>query len=316
MLSINRLAYKLVEELLSEPELYRIEVSRLPCGSTVIDTGLEAPGGYAAGLMVTRIAMGGAGEAHLSYADYGGLKLPTVVVSTDHPAIALFGAQLAGWRIKAGDYTADASGPGRALALKPKKVYQKIEYKDESDVAVLLLETDRKPTDEAARFIAEKCGVDPRDLYLLLTSTTSIAGMVQISGRVVETGLFRLDVLGLDLKKVEYGVGYAPIMPVHSDWGKAMGRAEDALTYGGVTHFIVDEEEEVLKELAEKAPSSTSKEYGKPSYEIYKAVNFDFTQIDPALFAPAVVGLTSLRTGATYITGEVNPEIIKRSIAT
>ncbi|KYH38168.1 MAG: Methenyltetrahydromethanopterin Cyclohydrolase [Candidatus Bathyarchaeota archaeon B23] len=314
MLSINRLAYKLVEELLSEPELYRIEAYRLPCGSTVIDTGLEAPGGYAAGLMVTRIAMGGAGEAHLGYADYGGLKLPTVVVSTDHPAVALFGAQLAGWRIKVGDYTADASGPGRALALKPKKVYRKIEYEDEADVAVLLLETDEKPTEEAAEFIAEKCGVEPRNLYLLLTSTTSMAGMVQISGRIVETGLFRLDVLGLDLKRVEYGVGYAPIMPPHSDWGKAMGRAEDALTYGGVTSFVVDEGDEVLREMAERAPSSTSKEYGKPSYEIYRAVDFDFTQIDPALFAPAVVALTSSRTGSTYTAGEVNVEIIKKSV--
>jgi len=314
LLSINRLAYKLVEELLSEPELYRIEAYRLPCGSTVIDTGLEAPGGYAAGLMVTRIAMGGAGEAHLGYADYGGLKLPTVVVSTDHPAVALFGAQLAGWRIKVGDYTADASGPGRALALKPKKVYRKIEYEDEADVAVLLLETDEKPTEEAAEFIAEKCGVEPRNLYLLLTSTTSMAGMVQISGRIVETGLFRLDVLGLDLKRVEYGVGYAPIMPPHSDWGKAMGRAEDALTYGGVTSFVVDEGDEVLREMAERAPSSTSKEYGKPSYEIYRAVDFDFTQIDPALFAPAVVALTSSRTGSTYTAGEVNVEIIKKSV--
>lgn len=313
MLSINKLAYKLVEELLSEPELYRIEVYRLPCGSTVIDAGLEAPGGYAAGLMVTRIAMGGAGEAFLGYSDYGGLKLPTVVVSTDHPAIALFGAQLAGWRIKVGDYIADASGPGRALALKPKRVYKKIEYIDKADVAILLLETGERPTDEAARFISEKCGVEPRDLYLLLTSTTSMAGMIQISGRIVETGLFRLDILGLDPKKVEYGVGYAPIMPPHKDWGRAMGRAEDALTYGGITSFVVDEEDEALKKMAEMAPSSTSKEYGKPSYEIYKAVNFDFTQIDPALFAPAVVGLTSSRTGSTYTAGEINVEIIKMS---
>jgi len=34
------------------------------------------------------------------------------------------------------------------------------------------------------------------------------------------------------LRKVEYAVGYAPITPVHSDWCKAMGSAEDALTYG------------------------------------------------------------------------------------
>ncbi len=314
MLSINKLAYKLVEELLAEPEYYGVTVERLPSGATVIDTGLKAPGGYEAGLMTTRIAMGGAGTASLGYADFRGLKLPTVVVSTDHPAIALFGAQLAGWRIKTDGYTADGSGPARALALKPKKVFRKIEYQDEADVAVLLLETDRKPPDEAALFVAEACGVTPENVYLLLTSTTSMAGMVQISGRVVETGLFRLDVLGLDLKKVLYGVGHAPIMPVHSDWGKAMGRAEDALTYGGVTSYVVDEEDETLEELSKKAPSSNCKDYGKTSYEIYKAVDFDFTQIDPALFAPAVVTLTSARTGSTFTGGEINTEVLKSSI--
>ena len=314
MLSINRLALKLVEELLAEPDYYGVTVEGLPSGATVIDTGLEAPGGYEAGLMTTRIAMGGAGAASLGYSDFGGLKLPTVVVSTDHPAVALFGAQLAGWRIKTEGYTADGSGPARALALKPKRVFRKIEYQDEADVAVLLLETDRKPPDEAAVLVAEACGVAPENVYLLLTSTTSMAGMVQISGRVVETGLFRLDILGLDLKKVLYGVGYAPVMPVHTDWGRAMGRAEDALTYGGVTSYIVDEDDEALRDLAKQAPSSNCKDYGKTSYEIYKAVDFDFTKIDPALFAPAVVTLTSARTGSTFTEGEINTEIIKSSI--
>lgn len=314
MISINRLAYKLFEELMAAPDYYGVTVEKLPSGATVIDTGLEAPGGYEAGLMTTRIAMGGAGTADLGYADFGGLKLPTVVVSTDHPAIALFGAQLAGWRIKPEGYTADGSGPARALALKPKRVFRKIEYQDEADVAVLLLETDEKPPDSAAHFVAEACGVKPENVYLLLTTTTSMAGMVQISGRIVETGLFRLDVLELDLKKVLYGVGYAPIMPVHPDHGKAMGRAEDALTYGGVTSYLVDEEEDTLKDMAEKAPSTNCKDYGKTSYEIYKAVDFDFTQIDPALFAPAVVTLTSAKTGASFTCGEINNEIIKSSV--
>jgi methenyltetrahydromethanopterin cyclohydrolase len=315
MLSINKLAHELVEELLDRPEYYRVGVEKLPSGATVIDTGLEAHGGYEAGLMTARIAMGGAGTAELGYADFGGLMLPTVVVATDHPAVALFGAQLAGWTIKPEGYTAFGSGPARALALKPKKVFAKIEYKDEADVAVLLLETEKKPPDAAAHFIAEACNVKPENVYMLLTTGTSMAGMTQISGRIVETGLFRLDVLGLDLKKVKYSCGYAPIMPVHPDGGKAMGRAEDALTYGGVTAYIVDEEEDVLKEMAEKAPSTNCSDYGKSSFEIYSAVNFDFTQIDPALFAPAVVTLTCAKTGASFTCGEINTEIVKSSVA-
>lgn len=315
MISVNKLAFALVQKLLSTPEYYGVTVERLPSGATVIDTGLEASGGYEAGIMTTKIAMGGAGTASLGYADFDGLQLPTVIVSTDYPAISLFGAQLAGWKIKAEGYTADGSGPARALALRPKNVFQKIDYKDESDVAVILLETEEKPPDGAALYVAEKCGVKPENVYMLLTTTTSVAGMVQISGRIVETGLFRLDVLGLDLLKVKHGVGYAPVMPVHSDMGKGMGRAEDALTYGGVTSYVVDEDEEVLKELAEKAPSTNCKDYGKTSYEIYKAVDFDFTLIDPALFAPAVMTLTSTRTGATFTCGKINNEIVKRSVS-
>jgi methenyltetrahydromethanopterin cyclohydrolase len=313
MMSINKLALKWVRKLMEDPDYYRVTVEKLPSGATVIDTGLEVHGGYEAGLMATRIAMGGAGTAGISYADYGGLKLPTMVITTDYPAIALFGAQLAGWRIKPEGYTADGSGPARALAIKPKDVFKKIEYQDESDVAVLLVEAEELPPDSAAHYIAERCNIKPENVYMVMTTTTSLAGMVQISGRIVETGLFRLDQLGLDPKKVLYGAGYAPIMPLHNDGGVAMGRAEDALTYGGVTNYIVDEAEDVLKEIAEKSPSSNCKDYGKTSYEIYKTVNFDFTQIDPALFAPAAITLTSSKTGATFSCGEVNNEIIKRS---
>jgi methenyltetrahydromethanopterin cyclohydrolase len=314
VLSVNRLAYELVMELVKRKEYYGVEVGRLPSGATVVDTGVEAHGGYEAGLMVTRIAMGGAGNAHLTYADYGGVALPSVVVSTDSPAVALFGAQLAGWKIKPEGYSADSSGPARALALKPKEVYQKIGYRDESDVAVILLETEERPPDSAAHYIAERCNVKPENVYMVLTSTRSMAGMVQISGRIVETGLFRLDVLGLDPKKVLYGAGCAPVMPVHVDAGKAMGRAEDALTYGGATTYLVDEEEDRLREIAEKAPSSNCKDYGKTSYDIYKAVDFDFTKIDPALFAPAVITLTSAKTGATFTHGKVNDRIILHSL--
>lgn len=314
MLRINRLAYRLVERLMTEPEYYGVALERLPSGATLIDMGVEAQGGYEAGLMASRIAMGGAGTATLGYWNYEGLMLPTVTVSTDHPSIALLGSQLAGWKIRVGGYTADGSGPARALALKPRRVYERIGYRDESDVAVLLLEADRRPPDEAARFIAEACGVEPSETYLVLTSTTTLAGMIQISSRVVETGLFRLDFLGVDPKKVLYGAGYAPVMPPHRDLGEAMGRAEDAITYGGVTSYIVDADDEALKELSGKAPSTTSKLYGKPSYEVYRAVDFDFTRVDPSLFAPAQITLTGARTGRSFTSGRVNAEVLRRSM--
>ena len=43
-------------------------------------------------------------------------------------------------------------------------------------------------------------------------------------------------------------------------------------------------------------------------------MDFDFTKIDPALFAPAVMTLTCAKTGASFTHGEVNNEIIKSSV--
>jgi methenyltetrahydromethanopterin cyclohydrolase len=314
LISVNRLTYEIIKKIQVKPDYYRVEISKLPSGSTVIDAGIEAPGGYDAGLLTTEIAMGGAGKAQLGFADYDGLQLPTVIVSTDHPGISLFGAQLAGWRVKAGDYQADGSGPARALALRPKNVFEKIKYKDEADVAVILLETEEKPPDEAALYIADRCNVKPENVYIVLTSTTSMSGMLQISGRVVEVGFFRLDLLGFDLTKVKYASGYAPIMPLHPDMGRAMGRAEDAITYGGIVNYVVDEDEEVVKEIINKASSLAAPDYGRPSYDIYKSVDFDFTKIDPAIFAPAMVTITCSRTGGSFTAGEINYGLIHSSV--
>jgi methenyltetrahydromethanopterin cyclohydrolase len=311
---VNNLTYEIIKTIQTKPDYYGVKINQLPSGSTVIDTGIEAPGGFDAGLLTTEIAMGAAGKAQLGFSDYDGLHLPTVIVSTDHPGIALFGAQLAGWRVKADDYQADGSGPARALALRPKTVFEKIKYKDESDVAIILLETEEKPPDAAALYIADRCKVKPENVYIVLTSTTSMSGMIQISGRVVEVGFFRLDLLGFDLGKIKYASGYAPIMPVHPDGGKSMGRAEDAITYGGVVNYVVDEDEDVIKNIINKASSLTSPDYGRPSYDIFKSANFDFTKIDPAIFAPAMVTITCSRTGSSYTSGEINYGLIHSSV--
>ncbi|RLI05155.1 methenyltetrahydromethanopterin cyclohydrolase [Candidatus Bathyarchaeota archaeon] len=314
-ISINKEAEKIVKQLIENPDFYNVKVEKLPCGATIIDTGLEVEGGYLAGLKVTEICLGGLGTVSLTYMKYGELDLPTIVVSTDHPSVSLLAAQFAGWNIKVGEYSAIGSGPARALSTKPKKLYEKIGYKDDADVAVLVLETEKKPGEEVALKLSGDCKVKPENLYMVLAPTASVAGSTQIAGRIVETGLFRLEQLGLDPLKVLHGTGYAPIMPVHPDSGEAMGRANDSLFYGGVTYYTIDiEDDSKLKEMVDKAPSSTAKDYGKPFYEIYKAAGYDFYKIDTALFAPASLTATSKKTGATFTAGKVNVDVLKRSI--
>ncbi|MCK4424652.1 hypothetical protein KAU93_03120 [Candidatus Bathyarchaeota archaeon] len=60
--SVNKKAMKIVQELLSDPESYNINVETLASGATIIDTGLEAAGGYLTGLKLAEIAMGVLGK--------------------------------------------------------------------------------------------------------------------------------------------------------------------------------------------------------------------------------------------------------------
>jgi len=207
------------------------------------------------------------------------------------------------------------SGPARAIALKPKELYQKIGYSESYENAVIVLEADHYPTEEAIKYIAQECETTPANVYALVAPTSSMAGSVQISGRIVESGIHRLTELGLDPKKILYGSGYAPISPIHPKPAKAMGRTNDAISYGGATFYSVDAEDDTkLKELISRAPSSASKDYGRPFYEIFKAANFDFYKIDPGLFAPATFAVTNIRTGLTYTAGKINPSLLKETM--
>lgn len=314
-LSVNRNAFRLVTNLCDNPDEYGVIVRESDLGAYIIDAGIEAKGGRLAGKAITEICLGGLGEATLSPMNLGGLRLPSISVFTDHPAISTLGSQLAGWRVKVGDYSAVCSGPARALALKPKSIYRKISYKDESDVAVIVLETEAEPPEEVITYIASSCHVSPEKLYLILVPTSSLAGATQISGRAAETGIHKLAELGFDPKLVTHAWGWAPVLPVHPDFVEAMGRTNDAILYGGVTYYTVnDDHDGNLKGLVERTVSSASGQYGQPFAEIFRQADSDFYKIDPGLFAPAVVTISNAKTGKTFTAGEIDREVLRRSI--
>lgn len=313
-LSVNRRAYNLVKTLIDQADVFGVLVRKTTSGATVIDAGIDARGGFAAGQVITEICLGGFGKAEITYKKYGDLELPSVFVYTDFPAISTLGSQFAGWQIKADKYTAMGSGPARALSLKPKELYEKICYEDSSDTAVLVLETSKEPPKEAIMKICEGCGVAPENLFLVLVPTSCVAGSVQISGRIVETGLHKLTELGLDPKLVTNACGYAPVAPVHPKLAQAMGRTNDAVIYAGTAYYTVNSDDEELKKLLEKAPASASKGYGKPFMEIFKEAGYDFYKIDPGLFAPAVFVINNAKTGKTFKAGKIDVEVFKKSI--
>jgi methenyltetrahydromethanopterin cyclohydrolase len=323
-INLNKSALRLVNKLCDEADKYCVTVEQTESGATLIDAGINAEGGYLAGEMVTEICLAGYGSANVTPIQYGDIVLPSVFVKTDHPALSLLASQFAGWQVKCDDYSAIASGPARALALKPKDLFVKLAFNEQSDTAVIVLETEKKPPEAAIQLIADKCKVSPKNLFAVMFSTTSLAGATQVSGRIVETGLHKLERLELDPLLVKHAWGYAPIVPVHPNSGEAMGRTNDAILYGGVTNYNVNyEDEQKLEAIVKQAPSSASKmiqeakklaQQSPRFMDIFKEAGFDFYKIDTNIFAPAVVSINNMKTGKTFSAGTLDVDVMKRSL--
>jgi methenyltetrahydromethanopterin cyclohydrolase len=313
-LSVNRLAWRLLEVILRNADFCQVKVQKIRKGATVIDAGINAKGGFQAGRLITEICMGGLGNARILCKQYGSVELPSIFVYTDHPSIATLGSQFAGWNIKGESFSAIGSGPARALALKPGKIYEEIGYKDTSDRAIIILETEKFPSAELIQRISKDCHVKPEKLAVILTPTNSLVGAIQISGRVLETGIHKLRKVGLDSKTILSAWGCAPIPTVHPEFATAMARTNDAILYGGTAFYTVKfEDENKLKEIVESAPSNASKTFGTPFIEIFKAAKYDFYKIDPNLFAPAVVVVNNAKTGHVFRAGQIMPNILEKS---
>ncbi len=314
-LSVNMLAYQLAQKLLDNPELYGVAVSKSTAGATIIDAGVKAPGGFEAGKILTELCLGGAGKAKLSFKVYENMDLPSITITTDHPAIAALGSQFAGWRIKEGENIAIGSGPARALALKPKDVYEEIGYKDQSDRAVLTLESNQLPTDMLIEKVTAACNITAQNLIIVVAPTASIAGITQVTGRIVEVGIHKLKTLGLNPKVIRYAMGYAPIAPQGTDFEVAMARTNDAILYGGTVYCTVDyDDEAALQKIVDQAPSMVSKDYGKPFLQIFREADKDFYKIDHNLFAPAVLMINNAKTGRTFKAGKINAKVLAESL--
>ena len=313
-LSINSLAWKLLDKLIESADLYKVNVEKTASGTTILDAGINVAGGFQAGKIVTEICMGGCGKAELTCQKYGELILPSIKLFTDHPTIATMGSQFAGWRINQNGFSAIGSGPARALAKKPRGVYEEIQYEDKFNKGIVVLETEDQPPIEVSDRIAEECHIPAENLAVILTPTTSLAGATQVSGRVVETGIHKLRRLGLDPNAIIHAFGMAPIAPVHPTFANAMARTNDSILYGGFAYYVVQHEsDESLAEIVKKAPSIASEAYGRSFIEIFKEAKYDFYKIDPNLFAPAVVAINNAKTGRTYQRGKINAEALAGS---
>ncbi|MFW9898593.1 MAG: methenyltetrahydromethanopterin cyclohydrolase [Candidatus Thorarchaeota archaeon] len=324
-IKINELALELVKKLINNKESYDIEVIELSSGATVIDCTETSRIG---GKLVAEICMGGLGSVEFSSYDLDGQNLDAVNVNTSEPIISCMASQLAGWSVKLKKevekngkmkkkvvFQSLGSGPARAKA-KVENLFEEIEYNDDSDCAVIVFETRKMPNEEVMEMITKKCKVEASKTYAVCAPTACLTGSIQVSARIVETGIHKLHELDFPLEVIRDGLGTAPIAPIAKDDFAAMGLTNDSIIAAGTTFYTINvekEKEESLFELIKTAPANQSPSYGKPFNEIFKEANYDFYKIDPGLFAPAIFNVNNVKTGKTITVGEKNHELLKES---
>jgi len=318
--SVNALAAPLVAALVRDAEMLRIGVETAAAseaggaGARIIDAGIANPGGIEAGRRIAEICLGGLGAVR--FESTSGAWPLSVSVHTANPVLACLGSQYAGWSLSHGSgkgaFHALGSGPGRALAGK-EELYAELGYRDSADSACLVLEVDRHPPPEVIDKVVRDCKLPADSLTFILTPTSSLAGVVQIVARVLEVALHKVHALGFPLEQLVDGAGTAPLPPPAKDFMTSMGRTNDAILFGGRVQLYLRCSDEAAADLAQKLPSSASKDYGKPFARIFKECGYDFYKIDAMLFAPAEVVVSNLDSGSSFRGGKIDMALLNAS---
>jgi methenyltetrahydromethanopterin cyclohydrolase len=315
-LSLNAHVQPWVERLVAQADALRVQVRRDDSGARIVDAGITAPGSIAAGLLVGEICLGGFGSVVLRSGAIDGWP-SWLEVRSSQPVLACLASQYAGWSLSASKeetggkkFFSLGSGPARALAAK-EALYAELGYRDRADCGVLVMEVDRAPPAVVVNKLLRDCALSAEGLTIVLTPTSSAAGTTQVVARVLEVALHKSHTLGFSLADIVDGVATAPLPAPSPDGVEAMGRTNDAILYGGRVHLSVRGGDEAAHELAAKLPSRNSKDYGRSFAEIFKAVEYDFYKIDPALFAPAEVWVSNLDTGSTFHSGSLNMDLLR-----
>jgi methenyltetrahydromethanopterin cyclohydrolase len=316
--SVNAKVEPLVKALIDDADALRIDVTQGPLGECRIDCGDRAVGGLEAGRRIAEICLGGLGHVALETTDTDSAWPFVVTVHTAQPVLACLGSQYAGWSLSGEDngkkYNVLGSGPARAIGSS-EKLFDELGYRDEANSGTLVLEADNPPPPALVQQVAKACRLKPDRLSFVYAPTSSLAGTVQIAARCLEVALHKSHELQFPLNHIIDGIATAPLPPPAPNFVEAMGRTNDAIIYGGRAQLFVSGGAKEAKALAENLPSLKSKDYGKPFADIFAAVKGDFYAIDRMLFSPAMVTVTSLKSGESFIGGRIDTAVLSRSFA-
>ncbi|HMK47458.1 MAG TPA: methenyltetrahydromethanopterin cyclohydrolase [Methanocella sp.] len=305
MFSINDRAAAYVDELLNREEELQIKSHFLENQSTVIDCGVNTIGGIGAGILYATIAMGGLGRVSLVPGIIDGLYLQFSQIWVDQPAIACLGSQKPGWKLKAEGFTGTAFGPARAIALKPKALYQAIDYSDDAETVFINIEANSLPTAKDMDSIAKQCSTEPDSVVAMVARPGSIAGTIAHSTRAVEWALNRLFQIGYDTKDVISASGVVPVAPTSGADQDCIGISMDAIAYYGMVSLYARSVSDAFKSVT----SENSKFYGKSFKALLMDVQGDYSKVDGAMFGPARL-MVNGPDGSTKTFGRLDPAML------
>ncbi len=317
-LSVNQLSAPLLANLLQQAEVLQLGVFKHASGCTIVDAGIAHVGSLEAGRLIAEICLGGLASVRLQKDerfDPPLLNWPTaILVSSEQPVLACLASQYAGWALSHEKFFSLGSGPARALAQR-EALFAELAYSDAAPSTCIVLETDSIPPDAVIAKIVHDTQVPAAHLTIILTPTTSIAGVVQIVARVLEVALHKAHTLHFPLSRIISGSGMAVLPPVSKDFMTAMGRTNDAILFGGTVDLLINSDDDAANALALNLPSSASKDYGQTFAEVFKSANMDFYKIDPLLFSPAKVRIRNSQTGKVFESGQLNSTLLKQSFS-
>ncbi len=297
------------------------QLAELGCRSTVIggahviDAGVDCRGSLAAGVLLARLCLGDRAQLSLLPADFERLAShQAVFVQTDDPLVACLGCQYAGWPVTSEDFFAMGSGPMRMVRGR-EDVLKELQLLEPAQPITGVLEADKLPTESAVKAIAEDCGVESEAIHLAIAPSTSIAGSLQVVARSVETAMHKLHELHFDVRTIVSATGCAPLPPPAKpgDTIQGIGRTNDAMLYGATVALWIDHDDEAIESVIANVPSGASSDHGQPFAKVFKQYDYDFYKVDPLLFSPAIVTIHNLRSGRTWTSGRVEPEILRQS---
>ncbi len=266
-------------------------------------------GSMEVGRLVALATMGGMARLTVGFESWQDTPVPMITVETGTPLEACFGCQYAGFNVKWHEKNAMGSGPGR-LKVGDEEVLRRYHLSDGERGAAFFLETAHRLDDALVEKLSHLTHCSGADLTIVSAPTACLVGSVQVAARVVETTLHQWELRGGDVALIRAAMGTCPIAPPAQDDLTAMGWTNDAILYGGQAWLWVDENDAVLEHLVASSVSSASNSWGTPFTHLITSGK-GFYDLDPGLFAPAVVHAVSLQSGRTFHAGRTDRALLR-----